>query len=52
MGNHWVSWNARGLNRTTKRMAVKKAFVQVRPSVVFLQEIKLGPDREKEIELV
>lgn len=26
MGKPWVSWNVRGLNRSTKMMAVKKAF--------------------------
>ncbi|XP_057452728.1 uncharacterized protein LOC130744569 [Lotus japonicus] len=46
MSGPWLTWNVRGLGGTTKREAVKKAILHLKPELVLLQETKLNELRE------
>ncbi|XP_057452426.1 uncharacterized protein LOC130744250 [Lotus japonicus] len=50
MGNPWVTWNVRGMGRSTKHMVVKNHISFTKPGVVMIQESKLGPDRENVVD--
>ncbi|XP_057426571.1 uncharacterized protein LOC130720003 [Lotus japonicus] len=49
MSGPWLTWNVRGLGGTTKREAVKKAILHLKPELVLLQETKLNELRERTV---
>ncbi|XP_057451856.1 uncharacterized protein LOC130743638 [Lotus japonicus] len=50
MGFKWVTWNVRGMGRATKRRVIQKHLSVFKPSLVLIQETKLGADRKKMVE--
>ncbi|XP_057418410.1 uncharacterized protein LOC130712600 [Lotus japonicus] len=49
MSGPWLTWNVRGLGGVTKREAVKKALLHLKPELVLLQETKLNELRERTV---
>lgn len=49
MGRRWVTWNVRGLGKSTKREVTKLILNRSRPELVMIQESKLGLEREETV---
>lgn len=47
MDKPWVSWNVRGLGKSSKRYAVKMALSKIKPAVIMIQETKINENNGK-----
>lgn len=50
MGRVWVTWNVRGLGRSSKWREVKKILDRERPKIICLRDTKLNDGRESILE--
>ncbi|XP_057456318.1 uncharacterized protein LOC130747394 [Lotus japonicus] len=51
MSGPWLTWNVRGLGGSTKREAVKKSVMQLKPELLLIQETKLNEQQQRTITL-